>query len=70
MEEREAHLRALTAPLAQAREGEPRPVVRFSVEAVAHAFPGLLGVTRDHGDAPLLAQPGASETIAAPFSRN
>jgi len=38
MEDPEAYLRALTAPLAQAREGEPRPVVRFSVEAVANAF--------------------------------
>jgi len=38
MEDPEAYLRALTAPLAQTRKGEPRPVVRFSLEAVANAF--------------------------------
>ena len=48
MEDPDAYLRALTAPLAQAREGEPRPVVRFSVEAAANAFVmlGLLPAAR------------------------
>jgi hypothetical protein len=48
MEDPEAYLRALTAPLARAREGRPRPVVRFSVEAVANAFVvlGLLPAQR------------------------
>jgi hypothetical protein len=38
MEEPEARLRALTAPLARARQGAPRPAVRFGAEAVANAF--------------------------------
>ena len=38
MEDPEAYLRALTAPLASVREGSPLPVVRFSLEAVANAF--------------------------------
>jgi hypothetical protein len=48
MEDPEAYLRALTAPLARAREGEPLPVVRFSLEAVANAFVmlGLLPAAR------------------------
>jgi hypothetical protein len=47
MEDPEAYLRALTAPLAQARDGEPRPVVRFSAEAVANAFVILGLLPRD-----------------------
>lgn len=48
MEDPEASLRALTAPLASAREGSPLPVVRFSLEAVANAFVilGLLPAAR------------------------
>jgi len=48
VENPEAYLRALTAPLASAREGGPFPVVRFSLEAVANAFVilGLLPVAR------------------------
>jgi hypothetical protein len=48
MEDPEAYLRALTAPLARAGEGCPLPVVRFSVEAVANAFVvlGLLPAQR------------------------
>ena len=48
MEDPEAYLRALTAPLARAREGSPLPVVRFSLEAVANAFVilGLLPAVR------------------------
>jgi hypothetical protein len=48
MEDPEAYLRALTAPLARAREGSPLPVVRFSLEAVANAFVvlGLLPAAR------------------------
>ncbi len=48
MEDPEAYLRALTAPLAAAREGSPLPVVRFSLEAVANAFVilGLLHAAR------------------------
>lgn len=48
MEDPEAYLRALTAPLAWARQGSPLPVVRFSLEAVANAFVmlGLLPAAR------------------------
>jgi len=48
MEDPEAYLRALTARLAQAREGDPLPVARFSLEAVANAFVvlGLLPAQR------------------------
>jgi hypothetical protein len=48
MENPEAYLRALTAPLASAREGNPLPVARFSLEAVANAFVllGLLPAAR------------------------
>jgi hypothetical protein len=48
MENPETYLRALTAPLASAREGSPLPVVRFSLEAVANAFVilGLLPAAR------------------------
>jgi hypothetical protein len=45
MQDPEAYLRALTAPLAAAREGSPLPVVRFSLEAVANAFV-VLGLLR------------------------
>ncbi len=48
MEDPEAYLRDLTAPLARAREGAPWPATRFSVEAVANAFVvlGLLPAAR------------------------
>jgi len=48
MEDPEAWLRAITAPLAHAREGSPYPVARLSVEAVANAFVvlGLLPAAR------------------------
>jgi hypothetical protein len=48
MQEAEAYLRALTAPLAGVREGNPLPVARFSQEAVANAFVilGLLPAAR------------------------
>jgi hypothetical protein len=48
MEDPEAYLRAITAPLAHAREGSPYPVARLSVEAVANAFVvlGLLSAAR------------------------
>ncbi len=48
MEDPEAYLRALTAPLASARKGSPLPVMRFSLEAVANAFVilGLLPAVR------------------------
>jgi hypothetical protein len=48
MEAAEGYLRALTAPLARAREDSPLPVARFSLEAVAHAFVilGLLPAAR------------------------
>ncbi|MBV9383175.1 MAG: hypothetical protein JOY82_05205 [Streptosporangiaceae bacterium] len=44
----ESFLRAMAAPLALAREGDPLPVVRFSLEAVANAFMvlGLLPAAR------------------------
>src|SRR5260370_275310 len=48
MEDPEAYLRALTAPLASARKGSSLPVIRFSLEAVANAFVilGLLPAAR------------------------
>jgi hypothetical protein len=48
MEDPEAYLRAMTAPLARAREGSPFPVARLSLEAVANAFVvlGLLSPAR------------------------
>jgi hypothetical protein len=48
MEDPEAYLRALTAPLDGVREGNPLPVARFSLEAVANAFVilGLLAASR------------------------
>src|SRR5260370_28223846 len=55
MEDPEAYLRALAAPLATAREGSPLPVVRFSLEAVANAFV-MLG---------LLPEARAEEILAA-----
>jgi hypothetical protein len=55
MEDPEAYLRALAAPLASAREGSPLPVVRFSLEAVANAFV-MLG---------LLPEARAEEILAA-----
>ena len=55
MQEPEAYLRGLTAPLASAREGSPLPVVRFSLEAVANAFV-VLG---------LLPEARAEEILAA-----
>jgi hypothetical protein len=48
MEDPEAYLRAITAPLARAPEGSPNPVARLSLEAVANAFVvlGLLPAAR------------------------
>jgi hypothetical protein len=48
MEDPEAYLRAMAAPLARAQQGSPLPVTRFSVEAVANAFVvlGLLPAAR------------------------
>jgi hypothetical protein len=48
MQDPEAYLRALTAPLASARAGSPLPVARFRLEAVANAFVmlGLLPAAR------------------------
>jgi hypothetical protein len=48
MEDPEAWLRAITAPLALVREGSPYPVARLSLEAVANAFVvlGLLPAAR------------------------
>ncbi len=55
MEDPEVYLRALTVPLASARQGSPFPVVRFSLEAVANAFV-MLG---------LLPEARAEEILAA-----
>jgi hypothetical protein len=55
VEDPEAYLQGLTAPLASAREGSPLPVVRFSLEAVANAFV-ILG---------LLPEARAEEILAA-----
>lgn len=48
MEDPEAYLRALAAPLAWLEEGSPLPITRFSLEAVANAFVvlGLLPAER------------------------
>jgi hypothetical protein len=48
MEHPEGYLHFLAAPLASAREGNPLPVARFSLEAVANAFVilGLLPAAR------------------------
>ena len=48
MEDPEAYLRAIAAPLARVREGSPYPVARLSLEAVANAFVvlGLLPAAR------------------------
>ena len=48
MEDPEAYLRAMAAPLARVREGSPYPVARLSLEAVANAFVvlGLLPAAR------------------------
>ena len=54
LEEPEAYLRAMLAPLSQARRGEPLPGVPFSCEAVANAFV-MLG---------LLPEPRAEEILA------
>ena len=64
MEDPEAWLRAMTAPLARAREGSPYPVARLSVEAVANAFVvlGLLPAARAEeilaAQRPVLVWPG------------
>jgi hypothetical protein len=55
MQDAEACLRALTAPLAGIRKGNPLPVARFSLEAVANVFV-ILG---------LLPAAGAEEILAA-----
>jgi len=48
MEDPEAYLRGMTAPLARARVGSPYPVARLSLEGVANAFVvlGLLPAAR------------------------
>jgi len=56
MEDPEACLRALTAPLAQAKPGHPLPVARFSLEAVANAFVLLDLLPADRAEAILAAQ--------------
>ena len=50
MEKPEAYLRALAAPLAEAQEGSPLAVARFSLDAVANVFVilGLLPAALSH----------------------
>ncbi|HEX5301172.1 MAG TPA: hypothetical protein VFW50_29700 [Streptosporangiaceae bacterium] len=55
MEDPEACLRALAAPLAQAQSGYPLPVTRFSLEAVANAFVLLGLLPADRAEAILAA---------------
>ena len=55
MEDPEACLRALAAPLAQAKSGHPLPVTRFSLEAVANAFVLLGLLSADRAEAILAA---------------
>jgi hypothetical protein len=51
MEDPEACLRALAAPLAQAKRGHPLPVTRFSLESVANAFVLLDLLSADQAEA-------------------
>jgi hypothetical protein len=51
MEDPEACLRALAAPLAQAKPGHPLPVTRFSLEPVANAFVLLGLLSADQAEA-------------------
>ncbi len=51
MEDPEACLRALAAPLAQAKSGHPLPVTRFSLESVANAFVLLDLLSADQAEA-------------------
>jgi hypothetical protein len=51
MEDPEACLRALAAPLAQAKPGHPLPVTRFSLESVANAFVLLGLLSADQAEA-------------------
>src|SRR5690349_4432750 len=51
MEDPEACLRALAAPLAQAKSGHPLPVTRFSLESVANAFVLLDILSADRAEA-------------------
>src|SRR5881275_2586137 len=46
LQDPEAFLRAMAAPLSRARRGEPLPGVPFSLEAVANAFV-MLGLLRE-----------------------
>jgi hypothetical protein len=55
MEDPEACLRALAAPLAQAKPGHPLPVTRFSLESVANAFVLLDLLSADRAEAILAA---------------
>src|SRR5690348_119211 len=55
MEDPEACLRALAAPLAQAKSGHPLPVTRFSLESVANAFVLLDLLSADRAEAILAA---------------
>jgi hypothetical protein len=55
MEDPEACLRALAAPLAQAKPGHPLPVTRFSLESVANAFVLLDLLAADRAEAILAA---------------
>jgi len=55
VEDPEACLRSLAAPLAQAKSGHPLPVTRFSLEAVANAFVLLDLLSADRAEAILAA---------------
>ena len=69
MEDPEAYLRALTAPLAGARAGRPRPVVRFSLEAVANAFVMLGLLPAQRAEEVLAAQRPALEAAGFQVGR-
>ena len=56
MQDPEAYLRAITAPLARAREGSPYPVARLSLEAVANSLVVLGRVPAARAEEILAAQ--------------
>jgi hypothetical protein len=69
MEDPEACLRALAAPLAQAKPGRPLPVTRFSLESVANAFVLLDLLSADRAEAILAAYRPLLEAVGFQVGR-
>jgi hypothetical protein len=63
MEDPDAYLRYITAPLAGVGEGDPLPVLRFSLEAVANAFVMLGLLPAQRAEEILAAQQPALEAV-------